>query len=405
MRTAKENPQGKEPERAKKRIAILLGTDLHYDRRVLAGILAYVREKPDWQLLRSLGLPAIHRSFFGEIEADGFIVHSDPPKERIPGLERAKIVTIHELPRKSCYEVHTVVNNDYETGRLIAWHMMERGYTNFAFKGMRNRPFSAHRQRGFTEELRRNGIREVPSLLLRRSYRHTKASYFRVEEICDWLQSLPKPIGIMANHDLDALEVVEACSLLGLNIPHEVGIAGVDNDPFYTGASEPPLTSVEQATFRIGFEAAQRLDDLLSGGQPESRIHRIPPERVVVRASTEAEAVEDPLVSRAIGVIRANPQTIRTAEELAHQVGASRSLLDRRFKESLGRTPFAEIQRHRLEHARRLLVHSRWSMTDIAFDCGFGDLKDFSIFFKRQTGMRPSLYRREHARSATAESQ
>ncbi len=124
-----------------------------------------------------------------------------------------------------------------------------------------------------------------------------------------------------------------------------------------------------------------------------------------MRASTETEAVEDSLVSRAIGVIRANPQEIRTAEELALAVGASRSLLDRRFKESLGRTPFVEIQRHRLEHARRLLVHSRWSMTDIAFACGFGDLKDFSIFFKRQTGLRPSLYRREHARSAGTLSQ
>jgi len=341
MRAARNKTANREIERPKRRIAILLGTDLHYDRQVLAGILAYVREKPDWQLLRSLGLPAIHRSFFGEIEADGFIAHSDPPTEQIPSLERAKIVTIHELPRKSRYAVHTVVNDDYETGRLMAWHMLERGYPNFAFKGMRNRPFSLLRQQGFTEELRRNGIRKVSSLLLRRSYRHTKASYLRVE----------------------------------------------------------------QATYRIGFEAARRLDALLGREEPSEQVFRIPPERVVVRASTETEAVEDSLVSRAIGVIRANPQEIRTAEELALAVGASRSLLDRRFKESLGRTPFVEIQRHRLEHARRLLVHSRWSMTDIAFACGFGDLKDFSIFFKRQTGLRPSLYRREHARSAGTLSQ
>lgn len=388
--------RGKRPHR----IAILVGTDLHYDRQVLAGVLAYARDKPDWQLIRSLGLPAIHRSFFSQIEADGFIAHSDPPEEPGPYLRRAKIVTIHQLEVEPACEVYSVINDDMETGRLVARHFREQGYRSFGFKGIRNKAFSLSRQKGFVEALRRSGEETVSSLLLTRSYRHRRSAFFRVEKICDWLRGLPKPVAVMASHDLDALEVVEACNLLGLSIPHEVGIAGVDNDPFYTNTSEPPLTSVEQATFRIGYEAARRLDQLLSGELVDRAPLRIAPERLVVRASTEIEAVEDALVSRAVGMIRANPETIRTAEELARAVGSSRSLLDRRFKKSLGRTPFAEIQRNRLEFARKLLVESRWSLTDIALSSGFGDLKDFSLFFKRQTGLRPSHYRKQHGQRA-----
>lgn len=380
------------------RVAVLVGTDLHYDRQVLAGILDYARDKPNWHLLRSLGLPAIHRSFFSQIEADGFIAHSDPPEIPGPYLEKAKIVAIHQLEAEPSCDVHCVVNDDRETGRLVARHFLDRGYTSFGFKGIRNKAFSLSRQEGFVGELERSGHEAVSSLLLTRSYRHRRSAFFRVEKICDWLKTLPKPVAVMASHDLDALEVVEACNLLGLSIPHEVGIAGVDNDPFYTNTAAPPLTSVEQATHRIGYEAARRLDRLLSGEEVGRETEWIPPERLVVRASTEIQAVDDAVVSRAVGLIRAHPESIRTGEELARKVGISRSLLDRRFKASLGRTPFAEIQRNRLEAARSLLVNSRWSLTDIAYSCGFGDLKDFSIFFKRQTGLRPSHYRQQHGR-------
>jgi LacI family transcriptional regulator len=376
------------------RIALFLGTDRHYDRKVLTGILAYAREKPDWRIIRSLGLPVIGRSFFGEIEADGVIVHSEPPEHVTTGPKAPKMVAVSE--NWTVPGLHTVVNDDPESGRMVARHFLEMGFRSFAFKGIRNKVFSKQRMAGYLAELKAAGHRDIPCLLLTRSYRHRQSAFFRIEKICSWLAPLPKPIAIMACHDEDALEVVEACSILNLSIPQEVAIAGVDNDPFQSEWTQPPLTSVEQATYRIGYEAAHRLDLLLQRNEPADPIMRVPPERLVVRASTEIEAVADPLVSRALGLIRSNIETVRTVKELAMLAGASRSLLDLRFQQCLGRTPFSEIQRHRMERARHLLSTTRWSLTDIAYACGFSDLKDFSIFFKRQSGQRPSAFRKAH---------
>jgi AraC-like DNA-binding protein len=65
----------------------------------------------------------------------------------------------------------------------------------------------------------------------------------------------------------------------------------------------------------------------------------------------------------------------------------------RLFSSVLGVTPHQYLLRSRLRHAARLLVDDGHSITDIAYDVGFGDLSNFVRSFHRAAGIPPRRFR------------
>jgi len=65
----------------------------------------------------------------------------------------------------------------------------------------------------------------------------------------------------------------------------------------------------------------------------------------------------------------------------------------RLFARSLGVTPHQHLVRARLRHAARLLAEDGRSITDIAYDVGFGDLSNFVRSFHRAAGVSPRRFR------------
>lgn len=76
-------------------------------------------------------------------------------------------------------------------------------------------------------------------------------------------------------------------------------------------------------------------------------------------------------------------------EQLADTFSLSLRTLHRQLKQQTGLTPQRYLNRLRLIRARHLLRHSEQSVTDIAFDCGFGDSNHFSTLFKREFSWSP----------------
>src|SRR6202042_2398690 len=83
--------------------------------------------------------------------------------------------------------------------------------------------------------------------------------------LAKWLESLPKPVGILAANDSRAHHILEACRAFGLRVPEEVAVIGVNNDELLCQLSNPALTSIEHGTKRMGYEAAALLERLMSG--------------------------------------------------------------------------------------------------------------------------------------------
>ena len=145
-----------------------------------------------------------------------------------------------------------------------------------------------------------------------------------------WVDSLPKPVGLMACNDLRAHQVLMVCSERNIAVPDEVAVIGVDNDELICELCHPPLSSIEQNPERAGYEAAALLDRLLDGKTPPVAPIVIEPLGVVHRQSTDVVAVGDADVAAAIRFIRTHAcDGIRVGDSLAH-VHTSRSTLDRR---------------------------------------------------------------------------
>lgn len=81
-------------------------------------------------------------------------------------------------------------------------------------------------------------------------------------------------------------------------------------------------------------------------------------------------------------------------ESAARQVELSSFHFLRLFAAVLGVTPHQYVVRCRLRRAARLLADDRRSITDVAFDVGFGDVSNFVRTFHRAAGVSPSSFRR-----------
>jgi AraC-like DNA-binding protein len=80
-------------------------------------------------------------------------------------------------------------------------------------------------------------------------------------------------------------------------------------------------------------------------------------------------------------------------EDAAGQAGISPFHFLRLFSAALGVTPHQYLVRSRLRHAARLLTGHDRSVTDVAYDVGFGDLSNFVRTFHRAAGTSPLRFR------------
>jgi AraC-like DNA-binding protein len=80
-------------------------------------------------------------------------------------------------------------------------------------------------------------------------------------------------------------------------------------------------------------------------------------------------------------------------EQAAGQAGISPFHFLRLFSGVLGVTPHQYLVRSRLRHAARLLADNDISITDVAYDVGFGDLSNFVRTFHRAAGVSPRRFR------------
>lgn len=82
-----------------------------------------------------------------------------------------------------------------------------------------------------------------------------------------------------------------------------------------------------------------------------------------------------------------------TLLDAATSAGVSVSHLHFLFRRHLEIAPFQYVLKKRLTHACRLLAEPRLTLKEICQQCGFGDLKNFCSYFKRNQQMTPGEYR------------
>jgi AraC-like DNA-binding protein len=107
--------------------------------------------------------------------------------------------------------------------------------------------------------------------------------------------------------------------------------------------------------------------------------------------------LRDPVVGRALALLHSHPERRWTTEELAREVGLSRSALAQRFTRLIGEPPMRYLASTRLHAAARRLAESRDAVARIAFEAGYESEAAFHRAFKRQLGLAPAAWRRQQA--------
>lgn len=100
-----------------------------------------------------------------------------------------------------------------------------------------------------------------------------------------------------------------------------------------------------------------------------------------------------PITKEVINYIDQHYQEEITLPILAKKLGFSSVYLSRYFKEACGQTITSYIQKVRLQHSYDDLVNTNISITEIALDNGFANVKSFIEIFKREYQITPAKYR------------
>jgi AraC-like DNA-binding protein len=108
-------------------------------------------------------------------------------------------------------------------------------------------------------------------------------------------------------------------------------------------------------------------------------------------------ALRDPVLAPAMAQLHASPDRKWTVAELAASASVSRSVLDERFRQMLGRSPIRYLTEWRMHIAGDLLTTTDHGVGTIARRVGYDSEEAFSRAFKRSQGSSPSAWRREAA--------
>ena len=289
-----------------------------------------------------------------------------------------------------------VGTDDEAIGRLAAEHLLACGFRHFAFCGYpptRTNIWVANRCRAFMRRLAQEGF----DCSVFNGHYTTARHWNRIqEELVAWVRTLPTPIGLMGCYDWRARHVLEACQTIGLRVPDDVALIGVDNDSVLCELTDPPLSSVEQGRFGIGYSAASLLDKMMGGHRLKKLLYCIPPVGLVARQSTNLLAVDDRELAGALRLIREEACLGLQADTVAERAGCSRSTLDNRLKKAIGRTADAEIRRVRLTRVKELLARTDLPLRQVARESGYANEQYLNAVVCKDTRMTPGQYRRAH---------
>ncbi len=377
------------------RIALIFKTRLEENVSILNSISKYNRFHEKWNaFIDDQALAQKDPSWLlSKSKWDGVICRHSAPELLQACLKRnIPIVDLSDDP--DCFPgVPKIRPDNAAIGHTGAEHLLERGYRYFAFCGFKNEIWSSDRRNGFVEALKL--VNGQCSIFENEYPKITSPGWEETEEksLGEWIQNLPKPVAIMACNDLRALQVINACRSQNIQIPEEVAVLGANNETLRCELCLPQLSSVQLNTEYYGQIAAQTITNLIHGIPITEKELFIEPLDVVTRRSTDFLSIEDPHVCAALTIIKERACKGLTVDQLTHEIHVSRSMLERRFRKFLGKSPQAEIRNLQIHRIKDLLRETDYTLAHIAELVGFEHPEYMCVVFKKSTKMTPNQYR------------
>ena len=384
-------------------IALLIESSRASGRDLLCGIAKCAHHYGPWSFYWEPG--GLEKAWpkLKALNVDGIILRDVDQLDEVLDMGIPAVVIGHK--RTEVPNLVNVVTDSSAIGKIGAEHLLNCGFKHFAYCGYGSTvssnteqvfsTWSNLRGEAFEWHIRKAGFEVCEYTILSTS---TNTWREESEKMAAWLQSLPKPVGLLACNDDCGRQVIEACKLANLAVPDDVGILGADNDEVVCGLSEPPMSSVAINFERAGYEAALVLFRLLHGKRSVPLKITVPATHVVARRSTDVMAVADPHVTKALQFIRDHAREHVMISQVSAAAALSRRALEIKFRREMSCSIHEHIRRVRTDQIVRWLVETDLPVGQIAENLGFADVQHFARYFCASKQMSPLAFRRVFGR-------
>ena len=358
------------------------------------GIQRYAEERGWVTIIDEFAHDTLRRKLSAADRYDGIVARGNHPLARRTAALGVPAVNVwpssparHLLPG--------VFPDSTDAGRLMAEHLLARGFRTFATLTAPKNADNELEVREFARLVRAAGFACASALIPQDPYRDV-AHWRKTERlIARAMDGWEPPVGVYVGQEVCGRLVVQLSQRRGWRIPGDVAIIAGKNQETLCERPRPSLTSIEIGYDRIGYAAAELLDRLMDGSRPPAGPIRVAPHGLVVRESTDFFAVENEVVASALAYIAAHSHRRIGPDDVARAVGAETRTLQNYFQKALKRPIAAEIRRVRVERAKRELAQGDRPLAAIARDAGLGTIQRLYEVFRRELGMSPGAYRKQ----------
>ena len=383
-----------------RRVALLVLNASDWSRRVHEGIAAFAREAGDWYCwMQPRGLTDLFE-LPENWQGEGIIGRFADPAKTDLILKRGLPAVNISWHREHTSELPKVNSDQFACGKLCAEFYRDRGFEHVGYVGPQS--FLQYEDKIIPAI---EQVCEEAGITLNRFQPSVTAAAPDLEShrqaLDAWIESLPKPIGIITWSTIIAREMIISALNLGLSVPNDVALLAVEHDPLLSTLSPLPISHVLQRPQVVGFEAARLLQHLMNGGSPPAEPILIAPEGIAETISTHTMFANDEVVQEAIRFIQDHLSEPIQVADLTRHLNISRRSLEERFRKVLNRSPAEEIRNARINELKRLLRNTQLPLCEIAYRCGFSYTEVMIRFFKKATGQTPRSYRRGSAELAS----
>lgn len=365
-----------------KRVLILLG---YVNYETYQGMLTYAKQH-HWQVDND----NFYTRVFPKVDPtpyDGVLsIHGMNPLV-IDWIE-SKTIPIVDCGQKLELDYHHVGYDNKEVGVKVAKHLIHSGFNNFSFLINKDKhTFDQKREQGFEETVKSAGkkfkLLEVPE--------EESVDEFLLEN----LSKLKVPTALMTAHDLNTAKVVNCAMKLGINVPDELAVIGVKMDDDLHQLSPISLSHIDNNAFKVGYTAAQMLDQLMDEEEDVPKEKYIEPGAIYERASSNIVAIKHKEVRRALNYIDKYYDNFINVNDVLANSHITPAALHRAFKRLLGHSILDEITRRRVDKAIELLETTTIKVQEIAAICGFSSSLRMGQVFKRKCNKNPLKFRKD----------
>ncbi|MCI0574978.1 MAG: LacI family transcriptional regulator [Chloroflexi bacterium] len=178
-------------------------------------------------------------------------------------------------------DVPAFLVENYGGACALTAHLLQHGYGRFAYiTGTDYTPDNLERLRGLRDTLAGYGLDIPPEYISQGDYLRG-SGYQAMLRLLD----LPKrPEVVFAANDQMASDALLAIRERGLRVPEDIALAGFDDVALASYVS-PPLTTVHQPAYELGFRAAQVALGMVKEEGPIEPIRVVLPTKLVIRRS------------------------------------------------------------------------------------------------------------------------